>query len=292
MQSADDFPVGKTVRVKILDVNKDTSKIVASIRQGALNFQSSIDISGVADGDIVSGTVSAIHKEHAMLSLVPSKVRALLAFANLAKHKNLPLAQAKASLKVGDTVGHLTVVSRNAEKNFVLVGYAPKDGEKRSRRLSLSSNNGLSIDAVTVGQVLPGLVVSHGRKGAVIRISSKISGSVHPVDVSDEYGPKAHLPPVTTVLNCAVLAVDKERKQLTLSTRPSRVAPDTAPAVVDKEIASVADLKPGRRIRGFVKSIAEHGLFVNIGRNLDARVQIKELFDDVRHAHVLTARIV
>ncbi|EJD51778.1 nucleic acid-binding protein [Auricularia subglabra TFB-10046 SS5] len=277
VQSADDFPIGKVVRVKILDVNAETSKIVASIRQGALNFQSAIDISGVDDGAVVHGTVAALHKEHAMLSLVPSKVRALLSFANLAKHRNLPLAQAKAALKVGEGLKELTVVGRNAEKGFVLVGY--KD-EKRARRLSLSANSGLAIDKVTVGQVMPGLVVSHGRKGAVVRISSKISGSVHALDVADELPPKAQLPPVGTMTQFAVLAVDKDRKQLTLSSRPSNVSPESAGEVKDREINSLGDLKVGQRLRGFIKSVADHGLFVNIGRNLDARVQIKELFDD------------
>jgi len=34
-------------------------------------------------------------------------------------------------------------------------------------------------------------------------------------------------------------------------------------------------------VRGFIKSIVEHGLFVMLGRGIDARVQIKELFDEV-----------
>lgn len=267
--------------MKILDANKETGKIIASVRQGAVNFQSALDISGVAEGDLVNGTVSALHKDHAMLSLMPSKVRAILAYANIAKHKNLPIAQVKASLTVGDTMNGLAVVSRNAEKGFVLVAHEQKD-DKRSRRVSLSSNNGLTIDAIQVGQTLPGLVVSHGRKGAVVRISSKISGSIHAVDVSDDYGPKVVLPSVSTTLNCVVIAIDKERKQLTLSTRPSRLSASTAASIVDQEVDSLSDLKLGQKIRGFIKSIADHGLFINIGRNLDARVQIKELFDDVR----------
>jgi rRNA biogenesis protein RRP5 len=50
---------------------------------------------------------------------------------------------------------------------------------------------------------------------------------------------------------------------------------------MDPEITSVVDLKPGTFVRGFIKSVAEHGLFVSVGRDLDARVQIKELFDEV-----------
>jgi rRNA biogenesis protein RRP5 len=41
-------------------------------------------------------------------------------------------------------------------------------------------------------------------------------------------------------------------------------------------------LHVGQALRGFIKSVTEHGLFVTIGRNLDARIQIRELFDEVR----------
>jgi DNA-directed RNA polymerase subunit E'/Rpb7 len=50
---------------------------------------------------------------------------------------------------------------------------------------------------------------------------------------------------------------------------------------VDREINGVEELKVGETVRGSVKNIPEHGLFVSIGRSIDARVQIKELFDEV-----------
>jgi len=231
----------------------------------------------------VSGSVTELHKEHAVLSLKPTKVRALLALASLAKHRNVPTAQAKAGLKVGETLSGLTVVSRNAEKGLVFVAYSQpsKGSETRSRRLSLSGNNNLTLDNIKEGQVLPGLVVGHGRKGAVVRINSKVSGIVHSVDVVDEYGPKVHLPALKATLSFAAVSVDLRRKQLMLSTRPSRVTPDDAKDIVDKEVEGIDEVEVGRKVRGFVKSITDHGIFVSIGRNLDARVQIKELFDEV-----------
>ncbi|KAH7106737.1 nucleic acid-binding protein [Auriculariales sp. MPI-PUGE-AT-0066] len=279
IQSSDDFPIGRVVRVKVLEVDVGGSKILASIRQGAANFESALDISGVEDGAIVSGSVTALHSEHAVLSLKPSKVRALLAFANYAKHRNQPVAQAKASLTVGDSITGLTVVSRSTEKGLVFVGYnQPK--KERSRRLSIGANSSLKIEDIKEGQLIPGLIVSHGRKGAVVRVSNKISGSLHPLDVADEYGPKLHLPAANSTLNFAVVSVDQKRKHLTLSTRPSRVTLDDTPIVVDKEIDGLDDVRVGQKVRGFIKNIADHGIFVSVGRNLDVRVQIKELFDE------------
>ena len=51
--------------------------------------------------------------------------------------------------------------------------------------------------------------------------------------------------------------------------------------VMDKVINNLDDLQVGSTVRGFIKSVAEHCLFVNLGRGIDARVQIKELFDEV-----------
>ena len=43
---------------------------------------------------------------------------------------------------------------------------------------------------------------------------------------------------------------------------PSRVAPDLAPAPKDPEVLSVDALKPGKLIRGYVKSAGEQGVLV------------------------------
>ena len=90
-----------------------------------------------------------------------------------------------------------------------------------------------------------------------------------------------------SIMKAAVVDIDRNKKQLTLSTRQSRMNPDGAKAIVDREITAFSDLKLGDTVRGFVKSVADHGLFVSIGRNVDARVQIKELFDEVLPLHLV-----
>jgi rRNA biogenesis protein RRP5 len=65
-----------------------------------------------------------------------------------------------------------------------------------------------------------------------------------------------------------------------LSTRLSRVDPEEAGEVVDREISSIQDLKEGQQIRGLVKNV-QNGLFVALGRSVVARVKIRELFDEV-----------
>ena len=265
------FEPGKPVLVRILSNDKEKGRILASIRQ-ATTDTAPPDISAVEVGDSVEGTINDIHKDNVLLNLQPSDVRALLSLKNLANRRGSTVAQLRTNLKAGEKLDDLVVVSRNVEQGFVIVANKPK------AKPALGT---VSIDTVQVGQVVGGRVVKHDRRGALVKFNGRVTGSLHPTDTSDDYEAGSPFPDVDSVLKAAVIAVDREKKHLTLSTRRSQMEPSESHAVADPEIASVEDLKPGTFVRGFVKSVAEHGLFVSIGRDLDARLQIKELFDEV-----------
>ena len=270
------FPIGKPVKVKILSVDSDTSRILASIRQASPNYKGAItDISGVEIGDSVEGMVAEIQKDKVAVTLQPSHIRALLSLKNLANKRGTSAAQLRTSLKVGEKLQDLVVVTRNPEKGIVLVATKPKDKE------AIVQKSALTLDTIQVGQLVGGRVLRHGRQGALVKLTSTISGALHPTDASDDYTSGSGFPPVDSVLKAVVLAVDKEKRQLILSTRPSRMHPTETKPVQDREINDLGDLKVGDMIRGFVKNVVDHGLFVTLGRNIDARVQIKELFDQV-----------
>lgn len=270
------FPIGKPVQVRIIAVDAETSRIIASIRQASPNFKSAIiDISGVDIGDIVEGTISDIRKDKAVVTLQPTQVTALLSLNNLANRREVSVAQLRAVLKTGEKLQDLVVTSRNPEKGFVLVATKPKQKEQ------LLQKSQLSIDTVQAGQLVGGRVLRHTRHGALIKLTNSIIGLLHPTDTCDDYENGKPFPAFDSVLKATVLAVDKEKRQLTLSTRMSRLFPGQNKPIVDREITSLNGLKQGETVQGFIKSVAEHGLFVTLGRDIDARVQIRELFDDV-----------
>ncbi|KAI0931812.1 hypothetical protein AcW2_000609 [Taiwanofungus camphoratus] len=271
----DAFPIGRPVQVRIIFVDVEGARIVASIRQASPNFQAVIpDISGVEIGNTVEGIVSEIRKDKAVVTLRPTQVSALLSLNNLANRRGIAIAQLRASVKVGEELQDLVVVSRNPEKGFVSVATRPKE------KATLVQKASLNLDTIQVGQVVGGRVLRHGRQGALVKLTTAISGTLHPTDSCDDYEAGTPFLPVDSVLKAVVLAVDKDKRQLTLSTRPSRLYPGQGKAVVDPEITGLNELKTGETIRGFIKNVAEHGLFVMLGRDVDARVQIKELFDD------------
>jgi len=218
--------------------------------------------------------VAEIHKTAVVLLLCPSQARALISLKALASTRGSALPQLKASLTVGEMIGSLVVTSRNEEKGFVTVA-------GQSKPADVLKKGHVSFDALSIGQVVGGRVTRHGRQGAHIKITGRISGTLHPTDACDDYEAGMPFPAVDSILKASVVDIDESARYLTLSSRPSRLVPDSAKPVVDREINTLNDLNVGDSVRGFVKSVPEHGLFVMIGRNIDARVQIRELFDGV-----------
>ncbi|KAJ7107617.1 hypothetical protein C8R43DRAFT_199697 [Mycena crocata] len=271
---SESFPIGKVVKVRIISLETDQGRIIASIRQASSNFDVTSDISAVEIGNIVEGTVSEIHADNAVLTLHPTQVRALISLNNLANHRKLAVAQLRVLLKVGERLEDLVVVTRNVEKSFVIVACKPK------AKTAAPAKGSLSMESVAISDIVGGRVTRHTRHGALVKLSSHIGGTLHPTDTSDDYDAATAFPVVDSVLKASVVAIDQTKKQLTLSTRHSRMYPDQGKPVVDREIKGLADLQVGETVRGFVKSVVDHGLFVTVGRGIDARVQIKELFDD------------
>ncbi|KIO08444.1 hypothetical protein M404DRAFT_938123 [Pisolithus tinctorius Marx 270] len=267
----DAFTPGKVTKVRIIAVRKDTRRIVASIRQATSAFSPAVtDVSSLSVGDTVQGAVVELQKANIILSLQPSEARAHLSFVTLANIRGTTVPELRTSLKPGTIIDSLVVTS--VEEGFVVVGGKPGSLTK--------PKTSLSMDTVAIGQIVRGRVTGHGRSGTTVKLSARITGSFHPTDACDDYEVGNPFPAVGSVLQAVVIGIDESASHLTLSTRPSKISPDSANPPVDRELSCFEDLKMGDTIRGFIKSVSEHGLFVTIGRGIDARVQIRELFDE------------
>ncbi|GAA5868775.1 hypothetical protein JCM3774_003888 [Rhodotorula dairenensis] len=290
------FTLGKVIPVRIISVDSSTGRIVASARQASAPSastlsaaSSSASIESLDIGTVTSATISALHETNLVLSLIPSGVKALLAYPTLARHRAVSVPDLKASLSKGQTLEDLVVVSKNVEKGFVIVGLIPSKAANPSKAGPSTSSSAVTFDSLEVGSLYTGRVTSRLPSGVVLvqlagSKNAALRGRVSLTELSDDFdADMSAVFPVGATVQAVVLAKDDNQRRLDLSLRASRVRQAQgldAGNVKDQVVSGLDGLAPGAKVRGFVKNIANAGLFVELGADVTARVQIKELFDE------------
>jgi len=150
------------------------------------------------------------------------------------------------------------------------------------QRLDLSAIEAaaaLNFEDVTPGMIATGRVTKVTEHSVSVQLSDSVSGQVGLTELSDDFNeadPTSYNK--NDVVRVCVLDVDKSNKRISLSTRPSKVL-SSALSVKDKSLSSIDQLKSGDVVRGFVKNVAEVGVFVTLSYNLTAFVRVSELSD-------------
>jgi len=153
-----------------------------------------------------------------------------------------------------------------------------------NNRLDLSARSTrttgtLSSDDLSQNMIIPGKVTKVNERQIMVQLSDHISGPVNLPDLADDFA-EAN-PAIYTkndVVSVCVAEVDAANKRIRLSMRPSRVLNSSLP-VTDPEIISVSQLKVNDVVRGFIKNVADNGIFVNLGGNVTAYVRVSDLSD-------------
>lgn len=187
-------------------------------------------------------------------------------------------------LRAVDASDDLSLLA-DVEKHFP-VGSALKvhvtsvDTEKGRLDLSAKKHSDkLSLDELSTGMILPGRVTKVTEKQVIMQLSDTIVGAVNLVDLADDYSkanPTVHHK--NEVLRACVVGLDKPNKRISLSLRPSKVLSSSLP-VQDPEISSLKQLKVNDVVRGFVRRVADSGLFVSMGHDVTAYVRVSDLSD-------------
>lgn len=151
-------------------------------------------------------------------------------------------------------------------------------------RLDLSGRSGdsakpLTFGDLSVGLVLPGRVTRVNERQIMVQLTDSLSGPVNLVDLADDYSTTN---PTTyeknQIVRVCIRGVDVPNKRIHLSTRPSKTLSSSLP-VEDREINGVSDLKVNDVVRGFVKNVADNGVFVSLAFNVTAFVRVSDLSD-------------
>ncbi|KTW29664.1 hypothetical protein T552_00873 [Pneumocystis carinii B80] len=160
------------------------------------------------------------------------------------------------------------VVKSNTEMNYLGLSIR-----------ALNSDYIYDYNSVIIGSIIPGKIIKTIETGFIVQISENVIGKIYLTDIDDEYSTDLTKKyQKNQIIKVYVLDVDIHNKNIAFSSRNSRVISSTFKQR-DPEIISLEDLKIGALFRGFIKNIAEKGLFISLSRNLVGRVRIDEISD-------------
>ncbi|KAH7067581.1 hypothetical protein BKA63DRAFT_424223 [Paraphoma chrysanthemicola] len=152
-------------------------------------------------------------------------------------------------------------------------------------RLSLSAastltGRTLTLNDLKAGYILPACVTKLHDASIVVHISDNLAAPIYLDQLADDYDQaKPSEFKVGDVLRVCVTEIDIPNKKLWVSARSSKVLSSTSP-VKDPLFEDRSQLKVHQVVRGFVKNIADSGVYVRLGPRLDAYVRVSHLSDD------------
>ncbi|KUI65065.1 rRNA biogenesis protein rrp5 [Cytospora mali] len=222
-------------------------------------------LSQIEEGSEWTGFVNNIKMNCLWINLSPS-VRGRMA-ANEASDDLSQLSNLNGSFPIGSAI-RVRVKAVDASQSRLDLTARSSD-----------SANMITWENVKKDLVLPGKVTKVTERSVLVKLSEEVSGPVHLVDLEDDYdlaSPKKYTR--NEIIRVAVVDVDSSNKKVRLSTRPSRVLNSALP-VKDRVVTTISSLKSGDIVRGFVRHVADQGLFVNLGGHVTAFVKISDLSD-------------
>jgi rRNA biogenesis protein RRP5 len=187
-----------------------------------------------------------------------------------------------------DNLEQLSGTENAVEKNFP-VGSALKVRVKAvdvaAGRLDLTAastvtGKTLSLGDLKVGYILPARVTKLHDASIVVQINENIAAPIFPEHLADDYDKaKPSEFKVGEYLRVCVIEVDMPNKKLGLSARPSKVLSSSLP-VKDPAIEEKSHLKVHQVVRGFIKRIADNGVYVRLGPHVEGYVRVSQLSDE------------
>lgn len=260
------FPPGKVCKVRLTKVEPAEHRIMASIKQASPAYLEKLNVDVVELGEKVQARVVSIRDDVAITLLEPAGTRALLALACLARQRGKDVSQVRESLAENEVLSNLYVSKKNAAKGLVVLSDQPPKAQKETSR-------------AVAGSQYEGHVVERHEAQLMCMVAlqgTQCRARLHITECADQLS-EAELPALHDVVQCVVLDVRKGGREADISLRPSRLGQGDA---IDTPVDHASQLETGQQVRGIVKSITDHGVYVSLGRRVDARVMIKELFDE------------
>uniref|UniRef100_A0A8C2WBX7 Protein RRP5 homolog n=1 Tax=Cyclopterus lumpus TaxID=8103 RepID=A0A8C2WBX7_CYCLU len=180
-------------------------------------------------------------------------------------HRFLPFSHPRFTY----TIPELTLNASHPERLFklgqaVLAKVIEVNSKPQRFMLSLTGVHKLEKDSVALGMVTKIIP----QVGLLVKLPFGNMGTVAVTELADAYKPN----PLAAYSKDQLL---RSGDAWQLSLRPSRLNPQQTKPVKDPEVLSVDNLKAGQIIRGYIKSVGEHGVFIRLSWNITGRAQLQ-----------------
>lgn len=156
---------------------------------------------------------------------------------------------------------------------------ASKPKTKAAQPKHVFPDDKLTYSDIKVGDLMDGRVTRVEDYAIFVQLRSEIAGRIALCELADDYNkaiPREFRR--NQIIKVRVVDVDAPNKRVILSSRTSKTLSSTAP-VKDQHITTLSQVKPGQIVRGFVKNVAEMGLFVSLSYNVTGFIRVTDLSD-------------
>lgn len=168
-------------------------------------------------------------------------------------------------------------------------GQAVKVKVLRADESSVVELSQLGVTTLTVDSVVNGYVVSaRAGVGACVSLPLGHRGTISITDICDDFSQAATLMAnyvQERYLRCYIQDIDSETNTYHLSTRESRLHPESCKEIEDKEIVALSSITVGTTLRGFVKTVNKHGCFVTVGCGVVGLIPLSKLPAHLQRSH-------
>lgn len=301
----DHFRLGQTVNVRILEVDVENERMLATCRtyNSADNAEIEAELEKIQPGKtIVSGNVVEKAGDSIILDIQPQKIRGILNFKHLSDDSSDEKKRALLKkVQVGQTLDELLVLDKDQKKKLVILTSKPSI-VKTAKEIKEATNGarGLpaSLDDVQVGQRLYGFISNvTAATGVFVSFASKLTALAPKSELFNSNtfvkDPTQYFNTFSTVA-CTVLSVDPSAKKFIVSLKDSSVktgnAEDDEEAIniakqrgalnpVDTTIKKLLDYKVGRLTKARILGITNTHVNLEFADNQLGRIDISEVYD-------------
>lgn len=249
--------VGQSMDLKIIKMNSGRGNIVLSRRallEHAQNLKKEATLSGLAEGQVVSGVIKNITDYGAFVDL--GGIDGLMHITDISWGR---INHPSEAFKVGDSI-EVVILKYDREKQKVSLGMKQKTQDPW---LSAAGK-------YPVGARVRGKVASLTDYGAFVELEHGIEGLVHVSEMSwvQKVKHPSKLVSLGDVIDAQVLAVDPNAKRISLGMK--QIEPNPWQTIGDR-------YPVGSKVEGKVKTITDFGAFIGLEEGIDGLVHISDL---------------